>query len=222
MFHGMLMGATSCIGGKAALMAMPATGKIGAIAVTSVTGGIVSEIGGGKFANGAITSAFSFLFNDLKHKIKTSTNRLAISDWAFYQPNSDFRTIAEFRTDIYITADYYSDGKITVTAIANYKNVPYCVLKAALSIKVEVDDIYTDIILRNNNSESSMITEGWQHIGKTKFNIYAKEAKTVNLIFRPHYNVSDPTFIRGGNSVPTYIWSFGIIPISPSQNIKLK
>ena len=35
-------------------------------AVASVVGGTSSVIGGGKFANGAMTGAFSRLFNDMK------------------------------------------------------------------------------------------------------------------------------------------------------------
>lgn len=37
------------------------------IACNAIIGGTVSEIGGGKFANGAITSAFSMMFNGLMH-----------------------------------------------------------------------------------------------------------------------------------------------------------
>ncbi len=39
-------------------------------AAAAVLGGTVAEIGGGKFANGAVTGAYSMLFNDLAHKIK--------------------------------------------------------------------------------------------------------------------------------------------------------
>lgn len=38
------------------------------IAYSAVTGGIGSVIGGGKFANGAVTGAFGYLFNHLLHK----------------------------------------------------------------------------------------------------------------------------------------------------------
>lgn len=38
------------------------------IASNAIIGGTVSEIGGGKFANGAITSAFSMMFNGLMHQ----------------------------------------------------------------------------------------------------------------------------------------------------------
>jgi len=38
------------------------------VAMSTIVGGIVSELGGGKFANGTVTMAFVMLFNDLQHK----------------------------------------------------------------------------------------------------------------------------------------------------------
>ena len=50
------------------LMALGGSLKTGMkVALQSVIGGTLSELGGGNFANGAITAAFSFLFNHLKH-----------------------------------------------------------------------------------------------------------------------------------------------------------
>jgi len=39
------------------------------MASSAVLGGTISEIGGGKFANGALTGAYSMLFNDLMHAV---------------------------------------------------------------------------------------------------------------------------------------------------------
>ena len=56
------------LGNGEGLMALGGSLKTGAkIAVQSVDGGTLSELGGGNFANGAITAAFSFLFNDVMH-----------------------------------------------------------------------------------------------------------------------------------------------------------
>ena len=38
------------------------------VASSAVLGGTISEIGGGKFANGAVTGAYSMLFNDIMHE----------------------------------------------------------------------------------------------------------------------------------------------------------
>lgn len=67
MFHGMMMGAISGAGGHYIDKKLNTLGKAGEIAASAVLGGTVDELGGGKFANGAITSAFSIMFNDLLH-----------------------------------------------------------------------------------------------------------------------------------------------------------
>ena len=38
--------------------------------ISAAVGGTVSVIGGGKFANGAMTAAFSFAFNELRHRVR--------------------------------------------------------------------------------------------------------------------------------------------------------
>jgi len=60
------------LGSGEGLMTLGGSLKTGAkIAVQSVVGGTLSELGGGNFANGAITAAFLFMFNHLKHFIHT-------------------------------------------------------------------------------------------------------------------------------------------------------
>ena len=41
----------------------------GKIAMSAIIGGTVSEIGGGKFANGAVTGAFVMMYNEMAHKV---------------------------------------------------------------------------------------------------------------------------------------------------------
>ncbi len=70
MEHGLLMGLTSSTGG--ALINKYGTNLTYAerVAVNATLGGVVSELGGGKFASGAMTAAYSMMFNDLAHSIK--------------------------------------------------------------------------------------------------------------------------------------------------------
>jgi hypothetical protein len=67
MFHGFMMGVVSGAGGYTINKYCSTWNEIGQIAANSILSGTISEIGGGKFANGAITGAFSFMFNDLMH-----------------------------------------------------------------------------------------------------------------------------------------------------------
>ncbi len=65
----MMMGAVSGAGGHYIDKNLNTLGKAGKIAANAVLGGTVDELGGGKFANGAITSAFSIMFNDMMHHV---------------------------------------------------------------------------------------------------------------------------------------------------------
>ena len=67
MLHGFMMGAASSVGGSIIDNNLESLGKAGEIAANSILSGTLEEIGGGKFANGAITGAFSILFNDMMH-----------------------------------------------------------------------------------------------------------------------------------------------------------
>jgi len=62
-----MMGAVSSGGGTLIDHYGDAIGKAGQIAANAVLSGTVDELGGGKFANGAITGAFSIMFNDMMH-----------------------------------------------------------------------------------------------------------------------------------------------------------
>ena len=62
------MGAVSSGGGEFISTKLSSFGKVAKIAANAVLSGTVSEIGGGKFANGAITGAFSMMFNDYMHR----------------------------------------------------------------------------------------------------------------------------------------------------------
>lgn len=67
MFHGMLMGVVSGGGGHLIDSYVSSLGRFGEISANAVFSGTVDELGGGKFANGAVTGAFCIMFNDMMH-----------------------------------------------------------------------------------------------------------------------------------------------------------
>ena len=71
MFHGFMMGAVAASGGYMIFEHANSLGKAGMIASNAVLSGTVSEIGGGKFANGAVTGAFAMMFNDMMHNYQS-------------------------------------------------------------------------------------------------------------------------------------------------------
>lgn len=85
--HGLLVGFVSSSGGT--LINRYGTNLTYAekVAVNAVLGGVVSELGGGKFASGAMTAAYTMMFNDMKHlkeefrrKVIHQIKKLIISD----------------------------------------------------------------------------------------------------------------------------------------------
>jgi RHS repeat-associated protein len=74
MKHGFISGLVSSAGGAAISKYGSGIGAAGKVAANAVLSGTVAELGGGKFANGAITGAYAMLFNDLMHEITTKTS----------------------------------------------------------------------------------------------------------------------------------------------------
>ncbi len=66
-FHGMISGALSSVGNG--FIDKEVNGLALKVASSAVLGGTISEIGGGKFANGAVTGAYGMLFNELSHDV---------------------------------------------------------------------------------------------------------------------------------------------------------
>lgn len=67
MFHGFMLGAFSCASGTVLNTYCDNWDPILQLVTNSILSGTAGEIGGGKFSNGAITGAFSYLFNDMMH-----------------------------------------------------------------------------------------------------------------------------------------------------------
>ena len=66
--HGMLVGFTSSVGGYYINRYGSQLGTAGKVAANAALSGVVAEIGGGKFASGAMTGAFIMMYNELQHQ----------------------------------------------------------------------------------------------------------------------------------------------------------
>ena len=91
MFHGMMMGAVSGVGGHYIDKYHDTLGKVGEITTSAVLGGTIDELGGGKFANGAITSAYSVMFNDMMHPQSEDSNAFVLDDNSVYQKDKPLK-----------------------------------------------------------------------------------------------------------------------------------
>jgi len=83
----------------------------------SVIGGTASVIGGGKFANGAMTGAFQYLFNEVFAKYNSRTGRLSVRDvQTGKEVSGNFFSGSKFgdgaaKGDYYILEGTYKDGQ---------------------------------------------------------------------------------------------------------------
>ena len=101
-FHGFMMGATASMGGSFIDDNLEILGKVGEVAANSILSGTIDEIGGGKFANGVVTGAFTILFNDMMHgekiKLKKEVSRLAEIDKPLQSVYPEFFIICGVRS----------------------------------------------------------------------------------------------------------------------------
>jgi RHS repeat-associated protein len=80
MFHGFMMGAVSGTGGHLISSNAGSLSETGMIAANAVLSGTIDELGGGNFANGAITGAYSMMFNDLMHVDKKNEEKESVGN----------------------------------------------------------------------------------------------------------------------------------------------
>jgi hypothetical protein len=129
MWSAALTGAASSVGGSA-ISSLQTENVALLTASNSIVGGTVSVIGGGKFANGAVTGAFTMLFNELHGKIQQARNHNRIG---FVPLDKDvgFQS-ANYRAEIRVDGDQnqitvfagssnttVADGEVTFTAKAS-------------------------------------------------------------------------------------------------------
>ena len=121
--HGAMMGLLSAGSGEG-MMALGGSLKTGMkVALQSVIGGTLSELGGGNFANGAITAAFSFLFNHTMHEREMrkqkieEDGRLSFAEaYGWYsEGNGESITVDAEKLDLnqFIGPECFEIGKIT-------------------------------------------------------------------------------------------------------------
>lgn len=116
--HGFLMGLASSAGGEA-INSSYTLSAAERIAANAALGGIVSEIGGGKFASGAMTAAYAMMFNELKHKWtlydKQRLHRTAVLDQNVGKEN----IVINVNTAVVITRQRGGKFNIEVFAVSD-------------------------------------------------------------------------------------------------------
>ena len=93
--HGLMTGLVSAGGGELLSGYGSQRSDAQMLAGTAILGGVVSEIGGGKFANGAMTAAFQMMYNHFSHQGPTF-KQLRKIDAIYRKSLEDYPTPQEF------------------------------------------------------------------------------------------------------------------------------
>ena len=96
--------------------------RAGSVVANAVLCGTVSEIGGGKFANGAVTGAFAMMFNDMMHQGQKKIRDISKKDLVFTGKNKklvrkeayEFMIKRSKETGNEIAAAVLEDGNVIV------------------------------------------------------------------------------------------------------------
>ena len=95
MKHGLIAGMASVAGGEAIMEYAGNASRAVKVALNSVVAGTASELGGGKFTNGAMTGAFTMMFNHLMHQKFTDKQLKKIYE-AYRNDVEDYKTPKSF------------------------------------------------------------------------------------------------------------------------------
>ena len=170
--HGFFVGMASAAGGAALNSGMcDRLSAIERVAINAALGGIVSEIGGGKFASGAMTAAYVMMFNELKHKTryvrqhKTSLNAVVALDEKVGGQNLKINVSA-------YVIETYNDGKMSLEIILSSDNSKCYAgdVKGAFEATLNIDDrTFTSYLTATN--QTFVTSYNYNFSGDTKFTI---------------------------------------------------
>ena len=221
MEHGLLMGLTSSTGG--ALINKYGTNLTYAerVAVNATLGGVVSELGGGKFASGAMTAAYSMMFNDLAHKyiVKRRFTIKSLTQVPFSQtPAADANICLKIK--VYLEEKHILNN-ISIDGIAISSDQNHLNIRSDLSLEISSEDkqiLFTSFTKQYNGGE--ILPTGYSTLGEVHtptFNI--QKYKTVDVRITPYWTFVDPGLGRG---TPTSILTFNLIPSQLFNTVRYK
>lgn len=122
--HGFMMGVVSGVGGN--VINSTTMHKTQKLMGASIISGTIDELGGGKFSNGAITGAFSFLFNDYMHlrKVRLRNKDKKIVTFPYDEKVGFGTAVILVESYVYIE-DFVQEKKMNLKVmVTSYSDVP--------------------------------------------------------------------------------------------------
>ena len=212
-WHGFMMGATSSLGGSIINKSMDYSCSLEKCISSALLGGVMSEIGGGKFANGAITSAFSYLFNDKMHKytkrrhfVFQGIGQVAFSDNPACDANLFFKIKAE------IIETYYPNSQMTLDGYAILGDIDSYNVVGGLELSMFSENgTIAQRYFTNTFHGTTLLPKGYSTLGEVHLDINLSKFKTVNVKLKASWSVYD---VGMGRAIPTVPLGLNVVPLN--------
>lgn len=208
MFHGFMMGAVSGAGGYGINKTASMTKTLKIISA-SIVSGTIDEIGGGKFANGAVTGAFSFLFNDYMHLRKTRMHHRAKKFVTFPFDEKVGAGNALMTVDTYVYINDHVQTKIldTHVMLTSYSNISDIDIEGAFGVEFKIGGKKSEYSFKKLTGEY-VVPSGTNFAGDIHINnVSYRNALPINLNVFGGWNYSVP----GGHGAVTGPTMIGFI-----------
>ena len=220
--HGLLMGLTSSTGGELISRYGSNLPYAGQIAANATLGGLVSELGGGKFANGAMTAAYTMMYNELMHQ--KIIRRLSYRKTYFGQVPLDIKVgmqTAAYSIDATVISTEYHNGtlSIEVCGVGTNSYVEGEVIGAfEANLVADGKTIKSNSLKQNYKYYITDPTKNTNFIGETSFKgINSNLYNSISVVVKGNWSVRDSS---GGFSVPVHMLKK--IPIYHKHTYKIK
>ena len=220
--HGLLMGLASSGGCELLSSYGGSLSYAEQVVANAVLGGVVSELGGGKFANGAMTAAYTMMFNDLAHKSKRivkTYKKKYIGQVPLDEKVGMQNAVYIIDTSV-ITTFNSGIASIEICGIGMNSYVDGSVSGAFEALLVLDGVIYGKVsLIKHFNNYITDNSINTNFIGEAYFNnININRYTSVNVIVQGNWVVKDSS--GAGCSVPISL--FSKLPIYHKHNYKIK
>jgi hypothetical protein len=219
----MMMGLISSAGGHYVRQHMGSLGRFGQISANAVFCGTIEEIGGGKFANGAVTGAFSIMFNDMMHSY-TKRRYLRFKMLGQVPFDKDPATMTNICLDMKVTIieTHKPNGNVSIDGYGVMADIDGVNLTVGMEMTINADNDKKSFHFSKQYSGPNITQEGYHYFGEVHTGtLNFSKCHSVSVSLSPYFSHYDAGM---GRSVPTLPGTLGMMPSQwmMKQNFKLK
>ncbi len=219
--HGLLVGFASSAGGELISRYGGSLPYAGQIAANAALGGFVSELGGGKFANGAMTAAYTMMFNELMHpkKSKMYDKRIILVTFPFDEKVGSGNASMIVDTYVFVEDNMQARTVDIHVMLTSHSIIPHVEIEGAFEVELQVGNKKYEYFF-NKPTGAYVVPSGTNFTGDVYIRkVHYGNAISINLKVSGGWNYCSP----GGRvplTSPTIIGYF--IPARYNYEFKVK